>query len=110
MTTYPKMGPVWKDWWLRALRGGKYKQGRGGLRGRTGECCCLGVLCDGVGPKWWFGDAHTGFVHADDAGKPGVDVLRLAGLGYNVVPFLIKVNDFDHWKFPRIADWIEANL
>ena len=38
--------------WVRALRSGKYKQGRGALRNKTAafktgqKFCCLGVLCD----------------------------------------------------------------
>lgn len=37
-----------KKLWIKALRGGKYKQARGFLR-RNGDAerfCCLGVLCD----------------------------------------------------------------
>ena len=36
--------------WLKALRSGKYKQGRGALcqidKKGTESFCCLGVLCD----------------------------------------------------------------
>lgn len=32
--------------WLRALRSGEYKQGRGSLKTRAGNFCCLGVLTD----------------------------------------------------------------
>ena len=31
--------------WLKALRSGKYKQGRGYLN-KDSTCCCLGVLCE----------------------------------------------------------------
>ena len=34
-----------KEKWLKALRSGKYKQGKGELR-EGGKFCCLGVLCD----------------------------------------------------------------
>lgn len=34
-----------KRWWLKALRSGKYNQGRCFLR-LNGDYCCLGVLCD----------------------------------------------------------------
>lgn len=34
-----------KQLWLKALRSGKYKQGRNNLRTED-EFCCLGVLCD----------------------------------------------------------------
>lgn len=32
--------------WIKALKSGKYKQGRGTLRTDCDEFCCLGVLCD----------------------------------------------------------------
>ena len=35
--------------WVRALRSGKFKQGKGALldtRGRVPRYCCLGVLCE----------------------------------------------------------------
>ena len=36
--------------WVKALRSGKYKQGRGALR--TGDMyCCLGVACELAGAK-----------------------------------------------------------
>lgn len=35
-----------KTQWLAALRSGEYQQGKGSLRGKNNEFCCLGVLCD----------------------------------------------------------------
>jgi len=35
-----------KKLWLKALRSGKYKQGRGQLKTHENKFCCLGVLCD----------------------------------------------------------------
>lgn len=32
--------------WVKALRSGKYKQGKGMLKSKDGEYCCLGVACD----------------------------------------------------------------
>lgn len=32
--------------WVKALRSGKYKQGKGFLRTTKNEYCCLGVLCE----------------------------------------------------------------
>ena len=34
------------DKWIKALRSGKYKQGRGRLNYHDKELCCLGVLCE----------------------------------------------------------------
>jgi hypothetical protein len=35
-----------KDKWLKALRSGKYKQGKFALKRADDTFCCLGVLCD----------------------------------------------------------------
>ena len=35
-----------KKVWLKALRSGKYKQGKSALRVGKDKFCCLGVLCD----------------------------------------------------------------
>ena len=35
-----------KKLWVAALRSGEYTQGRGRLRNRADEFCCLGVLCN----------------------------------------------------------------
>lgn len=35
-----------KNLWTKALRSGKYKQGKGRLRNAKNQFCCLGVLCD----------------------------------------------------------------
>lgn len=32
--------------WMKALRSGKYRQGKNYLANAKGEYCCLGVLCD----------------------------------------------------------------
>lgn len=32
--------------WIKALRSGKYEQGKGRLKSRDNKFCCLGVLCD----------------------------------------------------------------
>lgn len=32
--------------WIKALRSGKYKQGKWTLRNHNNSFCCLGVLCD----------------------------------------------------------------
>ena len=41
-----KMNPKIKKLWLKALRSGDYKQGRGYLRRGNDTFCCLGVLCN----------------------------------------------------------------
>jgi hypothetical protein len=53
-----------KTKWVAALLSGEYKQGKGWLRSRNEEFCCLGVLCDlaskeGVG-DWTLTKGATG--------------------------------------------------
>lgn len=54
--TYSQMVPEHKKTWLEALRGNKYKQGRGHLRKSNGQdvFCCLGVLQDCIMPESWI--------------------------------------------------------
>ena len=45
-----------KKKWIEALRGQgkkKYKQGKGQLRDKNDNFCCLGVLCDIIDPLKW---------------------------------------------------------
>jgi hypothetical protein len=57
--------------WLKALRGGKYKQGKEQLKTATGRFCCLGVLCDlhakATGSKWGVSDGEPVYGRGDDA-------------------------------------------
>lgn len=45
--------------WVKALRSGKYEQGRGLLKDSQGAFCCLGVACDisGLG-EWYAGNYY----------------------------------------------------
>ena len=44
-----RIDPELKAQWVAALLSGDYTQGRGELKTRTGEFCCLGVYCDMTG-------------------------------------------------------------
>jgi hypothetical protein len=99
-----------KTKWLAALRGGKYKQGRGLLRNKDNECCCIGVFCDLVAPNGWkegvvFGE---GFKHNGQAHIPKETFLKKFGLHNSKA--LIFMNDFKRLSFAEIADWIEQNV
>lgn len=39
--------------WVAALRSGQYKQGRGRLRDKENNFCCLGVLCNLFDSQQW---------------------------------------------------------
>lgn len=127
-TEMERMSPQWKQRWLEALRGGKYQQGHGGLRGysHTGKgrlpvindagYCCLGVLCDVVDPTKWakddvqIGGYSHGPSHNTSYWFPGSAVAEEAGLSENAMHVLAAMNDTQTLSFEQIADWIEQNL
>lgn len=116
--------------WVRALRSGKYKQGRQVLNSPKGFCC-LGVACD-------LYQKHRRKLHkklleervAMDSQVEGAisydgewnilpekvrvwlglsdtqGPLRLEGVGPTK---LWKLNDSGHWDFKKLADLIQSN-
>lgn len=107
-----------KTRWVKALRSGKYKQGRHSLRNVEGDTfCCLGVLCDlavrskvikegrvtYLDPKrYTYGASSTGNI------PPSVE--KWSGLdSYFDADLLIKMNDGGE-SFELIADYVEENL
>lgn len=93
--------------WLKALRGGKYKQGRGALKSLDDRFCCLGVLCDIIDNKLW---THSG-IYKYDSEISGISVpLTLRGeigLDSDLQSELMRMNDSGK-SFAEIADKIEA--
>ena len=105
------MKPALKRKWLKALRGGEYRQGTDALR-RENEYCCLGVLCDINGVRWIRpepGLSSWRVVRAWYTGLPSPAMMRKYGLSKDVATELAGRND-DGFTFAEIADWIEANL
>lgn len=119
------MDPKVKTKWLRALRSGKYKQGRSALRTPKDGFCCLGVLCDlhakATGGKWekdelgryrYLGEAELPpQAVAEWAGFPGKDVVP--GLDPNPTvdgKQLAERNDDGRQRFTTIARLIEKYL
>lgn len=122
--------------WVKALRSGKYKQGRKTLRAKNDEYCCLGVLCDiakGTLHLDWkseFSDDDPYYID-DYAGILPPLVLDYLGVSnggeYNDVAiltdntklpanaasrsdgyvYLIDLNDTYNLSFEQIADIIE---
>ena len=104
-----------KTRWIAALRSGKYKQGRDGLKNDDGTFCCLGVLCEvmGIIPD---GDQYEG----EDAFLPK-SIMEATGLTNDAsladdVAFrdsarysLVELNDAGA-DFNFIADVIEKQL
>lgn len=111
-----------KDKWVKALRSGKYRQGRGSLQVND-AFCCLGVLCDlavkdGVKLKVELSEL-TGEISYDNCtGYPPLSVINWAGLDDpnprlpptgNRPGNLAACND-SGYTFPEIAHLIEENL
>ena len=98
-----------RDEWVRRLRSGEYKQGRGGLRSQSDEFCCLGVLCDMGEKQDWQKDDILGWLYGTQRGMPGEDVLQAAGLSGSHARMLASRNDYGH-TFDKLADWIEDHV
>lgn len=109
-----------KKKWVRALRSGKYKQGRIGLHHKpTNSFCCLGVLCDVQGLAWdknFENSAWTMYIFPRVNGVIGqssasikeeyADHIGLTGEDQGT---LVSMND-SGISFSEIADYIEENL
>lgn len=121
-----KMNPEIKDLWLKALRSGKYVQGRGTLQTSYNSFCCLGVLCDiAVKNKVIPDPKAQRFEYAYGAAmEEGVlpeEVRLWAGLSDNNPSILAgddrpnqydlsELNDDREYTFSEIADLIEEQL
>ena len=86
-----------KTKWVKALRSGKYKQGRLGLyNSESRGYCCLGVLASVVsGKRGSNGVYNIGYDPYEKVGKS---------------PDLVSLNDDKKQSFSEIADWIEQNI
>lgn len=92
--------------WVKALRSGKYKQGRGCLLDE-GKYCCLGVLCEVVSPEsrdWYFGAQLTKTI----AGKCGIKSLDGA-LPESSESYSLSILNDSGVSFETIAKIIEDN-
>jgi hypothetical protein len=104
-----------KDKWIEALLSGKYKQGQASLRltlvnGKQVHCC-LGVLCDILGPNGWSkscdGDGHP---HKSNRGEYLSDeALSLIGMTRAQQQKYYELND-NGWTFKVIAEDIKKDL
>jgi hypothetical protein len=102
-----------KTKWLEALRSGKYQQGRGVLRRLNDTYCCLGVLCDILGPTKWKPkfDGTTETVMGWNGEVTLLSVCELAEIELSSGNMFDLVNLNDAGKsFVEIANYIEENL
>lgn len=120
------MNKTFKKKWVKALRSGKYEQGKGCLREEISgkdTFCCLGVACDLLRPNLWKKEGtdfslrmRPGYVEpGDDKGvnSSGYMPEKLAeeiGIEWKTQRELSKLNDNDRSSFSTIADFIEEKL
>ena len=112
-----------KQRWVKALRSGKYKQGRGQLRLNDGIGdekiflhCCIGVLCELIDEDAWecHYTSRTDYWKGDSS-RIGDEHLDEIGLRVDDQSHLMLMNDGDDvctagCSFKEIADWIEENV
>ena len=99
-----------KEDWIEALRSGEHFQTTDRLEDvKTGEQCCLGVLCDILDLEWRIhnGKKYYNFVAGEwrDWDLPD----GCLGLSNLEIANLIHMNDSGA-TFDEIADYIEAML
>ena len=109
-----------KTQWIKALRSGKYKQGRGSLRNLDNTYCCLGVLCDlyarrrTTPPRHQWKSVGSRYAIAAAEGVLPVCVQQWAGLSTTDPELQGRMasewNDQKHAGFKRIATLIEKHL
>lgn len=104
-----------KQKWVKALKSGKYKQGRSKLRNLNNEFCCIGVLCDlylKENKQKWLKNEDNFYLKFEN--------------NFNhtaTIPSVVKewselddpwafytMNDRDNTTFPEIALYIENGL
>lgn len=106
-----------KELWIKALKSGKYKQGRGNLNYK-GAYCCLGVLCEvylencdkpEIEKKTEIKYNNIVFYGGWSASIPD-EVREWSGLSNHSQANLIQLNDKANKSFAEIADYIEKEL
>ena len=108
------MNPEDKERWVKALRSGKYKQGKGRLYdGR--KYCCLGVLCRTEGLRSRDQEDYPGYRSFSFEGESmdtnlSFPFIRYLGITEDQANHCVTMNDADGKSFNQIADWIEENL
>ena len=119
-----KMNPKVKEFWVKALRSGKYKQTRNVLADNKGFCC-LGVLCDLYQPEYWtyrsYDESLDHLTFLNETEVLPKEVAEWAGLNgdswdnpnviyKNKPTYLATLNDTEKLTFNQTADIIEEQL
>ena len=115
-----------KDKWVKALRSGKYEQGKNYLHSADGKFCCLGVLCD-ISPVTSHRGVNTtsyGLLRLESS-LPS-EVMEWSGISTSVGTFknregyFMSLAEYNDGKleidgvdrpatFLEIADWLDCN-
>lgn len=122
------MTPQLATAWVKALRSGKYKQGKGQLRyeedhGIPATHCCLGVLAEVCRTRKPFADfdlSDEALQDSNNVDLTDLGMLEAVGLEPDDQEFLIARNDGCiykpedkdpvSWSFKQIANWIERKF
>jgi hypothetical protein len=106
-----------RDKWVKALRGGKYRQGSSNLRTED-MYCCLGVLCDlhsqAAFMAWEYDEKSGIYRYMGESVVLPFEVCSWAGLK-DPNPIAVKMamtthNDSGKKSFKRLAALIERYL
>lgn len=104
-----------KEKWVKALRSGKYVQGRNGLRKKTldndvDQFCCLGVLCDVIdSSKWQEREDYSYIDYNGSSAYLPIEISKEQKILAETEYKLTVMNDSET-SFAKIADYIEENL
>jgi len=100
--------------WIKALRSGKYKQGKGNLQSADGSYCCLGVACRVLIPKSKLkldiDNILLGHLPGNQKNRPDwLDIIsddfEYKAKGW--LPFMNDRDGRDGFTFDEIADCLE---
>lgn len=104
-----------KQKWVKALRSGKYTQGKGRLKALSTDGtinhCCLGVLVEEIHPEYFqvFGDNQ--YIGEDYSMTSLSDeIVNEAQMCDDEQGRLINMNDQLGKTFKQIANYIDKNL
>lgn len=107
--------------WIKALRSGKYKQGKGVLCSERGNYCCLGVYADvNIEGDWELGD-RAWHLNMGVPGSKSEEIIPYSSTSsdeFEGIHFGAKsgqrmfaiLNDKEWWSFDEIATWVEKNV
>jgi len=103
------MDKALRDKWVKALRSGRYRQGKWNLRSdgpsiADSRFCCLGVLAQVAKRDKWKRANDNWYIRGELAYLPD------GYLDWDTQSQLSFMNDLEQSDFSKIADWIEENI